>query len=80
MEIKINNRSIVLNDKDVEIAFKLVNSFLSSVKDSALSHGKLPMYLTTLVAMYVTGASMLKVLDPELTAIIAMMQEGREDD
>lgn len=80
MEINMSGRRIILKANDVEIAFKLVNSFLSSVRDSAVSHGKMPMYLTTLVAMYVASANSLKTIDPDLTEIISKMQEDKDND
>ena len=75
MKINISGKVVILKEKDVEIAYKLVNSFLSSIKDSAVSHGKMSMYLTVLTTMYVISSTILKNIDPELAEIISKMED-----
>ena len=76
MKVIIKGKTVTLDHKDVEIAQKLVNTFLSSIKDNAVSHGKLSMYLTTVAVMYVTGADVLRELSPELAEAI-LKKEGK---
>ncbi len=78
MKVIIKGKTVTLDHRDVEIAQKIVNTFLSSIKDNAVSHGKLSMYLTTVAVMYVTGADVLRELSPELAEAILKM-EGKFD-
>ncbi len=77
MEIKIKGKGITLDCKEVEIAQKLVNSFLASIKDSAVSHGKLSMYLTTVAVMYITGADILREISPDAARV--MLKTRKEE-
>ncbi len=79
MKVNISGKNVSLKDKDVDIAYKLVNSFLSSVRNNAISHNKLPVYLTTLAVMYVASANMLKYIDPNLAEIISKMEDKDDD-
>lgn len=78
MQVIIKGKAVKLDQKDVEIAQKLVNTFLASIKDNAVSHGKLSMYITTVAVMYITGADVLRELSPELAEAILKM-EGKFD-
>ena len=73
MEIVINGKPVKLNNKDVHVAQKLVNSFISSVKDNAVAHNKLAMYITTVVTMHTTSADILKSIDPDVMKILTEM-------
>ena len=72
MQVIIKGKAVKLDHKDV------VNTFLASIKDNAVSHGKLSMYITTVAVMYITGADVLRELSPELTEAILKM-EGKFD-
>ena len=74
MKVIIKGKTVTLDHRDVEIAQKLVNTFLASIKDNAVSNGKLSMYLTTVAVMYVTGADVLRELSPELAEAILKME------
>ena len=78
MKVIIKGKAVKLDHKDVEIAQKLVNTFLASIKDNAVAHGKLSMYITTVAVMYITGADVLRELSPELAEAILKM-EGKFD-
>ncbi len=77
MEIVVNNRKIKLDDKDVLVAQKLVNSFMDSVKNNAVAHNKMQMFLTTVVLMHTTSGDFLKNLEPDVMEALSGNRIGK---
>ena len=75
MKIEVNGSMINLDDNDVQIAHKLVNSFLGQVKKKAINHNNLKMYITVAVAMHTASADVLNAFDSEILKAIVNKEE-----
>lgn len=70
MKIVIDNKTIRLIDRDVEVAKKTINHFLKTSKKEADEKGATSYYYTLLVCMHIMSTALIESLTPEVLELI----------
>lgn len=79
MKVKISGKEIVLRERDVDIAKKALNRFMSVVKNGAIDNNMPTLYLAVLAVMRVTSEEMLNSIDTAMIHhIITILEQDNE--